>query len=79
MLSDDADDSYVDLPEMEGTRKGGVQMHALLLQGSRCCCKTDKNEIITKAPTELEKSNSILIRCVGSKGCHQTWVLPRNR
>ena len=70
----------MDLPEVESARKGGAQMHPLLLQGSRRCYTKEKGELVAKTPAkELEKLNLILIRCVGSQGCHQTWAPPRSR
>ena len=69
----------MDLPEVESARKGGAQMHPLLLQGSRRCYTKEKGELVVKTPAkELEKLNLILIRCVGSQGCHQTWAPPRS-
>ena len=55
-------------------------MHPLLLQGSRRCYKKEKEEVVAKTPVkELEKFNLVLIRCIGSQGCHQTWAPPRSR
>ena len=54
-------------------------MHHLLLQGSRCCCLKKDETILAKTPeNQQEGSNLILIRCIGSQGCHQTWRGTRN-
>ena len=73
-LTNDTDPAYTDLPEIEDGQKGSIQMHHLLLQGSRCCCLKEDETILTKTPKNQQKgSNLILIRCIGSQGCHQTW------
>lgn len=80
LLRNDIDPAYMDLPEIEDTRNGGARMHPLLRQGSRRCCLKEKEVLIAGASVnEQEESGLILIRCIGSQGCHQTWASPRNR
>lgn len=80
LLGNDTDPAYMDLPKIEDTRNGGARMHPLLRQGSRRCCLKEKEALVAGASiNEQEESGLILIRCIGSQGCHQTWASPRNR
>ncbi|KAI6138645.1 hypothetical protein BKA82DRAFT_934275 [Pisolithus tinctorius] len=68
-LGETTDPNYEDLPEIKDMRKGSVQLHPLLLEGSQMCKKI----------TSGESADTILVRCIGSKGCGQTWAMPQSK
>jgi len=69
-LGNTTDPDYDDQPEIKNKRKGGVWLHLLLLDGSQMCKK------VSSALKPGESEDTILVRCIGSKGCGQTWAMP---
>ncbi|KIK93575.1 hypothetical protein PAXRUDRAFT_12564 [Paxillus rubicundulus Ve08.2h10] len=61
------DSAYMDLPKINDKRGSGMNILPLLLKVSQCCQKK-----MQEKPTDR-------VRCIGSKGCAQTWAHPRNR
>lgn len=64
------DPNYVDLPENEDSRKSGGKTLPLLVKVSHRCRKKNYGD----GEKQVNR-----IRCIGSQGCHMSWVYPRNR
>ncbi|KAG6372009.1 hypothetical protein JVT61DRAFT_8704 [Boletus reticuloceps] len=64
------DPDYVDVSEIEDSRKSGGKMLPLLVKVSHRCRKKDYSD----REKQVDR-----IRCIGSQGCHMSWVYPRNR
>lgn len=67
VLSTYEDPAYMDLPEINDKRGSGMKILPLLLKVSQRCQK------------KMEEKPTDRVRCIGSKGCAQTWAHPRNR
>lgn len=80
ILTDTSDPAY--LPSTSTTPKQGaagrpIQSHLLLLVSEIAVPK--KNEAKFKAAKSANEEKALSrVRCIGSKGCQQSWALPRN-
>ncbi|KAF8438554.1 hypothetical protein L210DRAFT_2273083 [Boletus edulis BED1] len=64
------DPDYVDLPEIDDSRRSGGKLLPLLVKVSRRCQKKNYHD----GEKQVDR-----IRCIGSWGCKMSWAYPRNR
>ena len=72
-LGNTTDPDYDNQPKIKDKRKGGVRLHPLLLNGSWMCKK------VSSALKPGESEDTILVQCIRSKGCGQTWAMPQSK
>ena len=72
-LGNTTDPDYDNQPKIKDKRKGGVRLHPLLLNGSWMCKK------VSSALNPGESEDMILVQCIRSKGCGQTWAMSQSK